>query len=96
MQNLSNNEKVIIATRMLYFLLNASQTTDKKLPLCEATDYIKIFRNKEIIANTHPAKISVVENLKCIHKLNLLGLGINDCTIEKIYGLVVCSFCVSC
>ena len=41
MQNLSNSKKLETATHMINFLLNASQTTDKNLPLKQTAPFIK-------------------------------------------------------
>ena len=41
MSNLSNSEKLETAIRMIHFLLNASKTSDKNLPLKRATEFIE-------------------------------------------------------
>ena len=41
MQNLSDYKKITTAIRMIDFLYVASKTTDKNLPLKEATFFIK-------------------------------------------------------
>lgn len=41
MNNSSNSEKLEIAVRMIRFLLNASKTSDKNLPLKKATGFIE-------------------------------------------------------
>ena len=41
MQNLSNSKKLETATHMIYFLLNASKTTDRNVPLKDTTKFLK-------------------------------------------------------
>ena len=53
-----------------------------------------IFRNEKIVANTHTTKISVVEDLECVYKCNLLCLGFCYTAVEKVNRLIERSFCV--
>ena len=41
MQNLTNSQKFITAIRMIHFLLNASKTTDRNVPLKDITKFLK-------------------------------------------------------